>query len=56
MSSNTIRLMLLIYGGANIIGNIAAGKLLTKNANKSVVIFPFDSYLDSSPYLWLSLH
>ncbi|MEB2629445.1 MFS transporter [Peribacillus frigoritolerans] len=41
MSSNTISLMLLIYGGANIIGNIAAGKLLTKNANKSVVIFPF---------------
>ncbi|UYY98002.1 MFS transporter [Peribacillus frigoritolerans] len=41
MSSNTISLMLLIYGGANIIGNIAAGKLLIKNANKSVVIFPF---------------
>ncbi|MCK2000953.1 MFS transporter [[Brevibacterium] frigoritolerans] len=41
MSSNAISLMLLIYGGANIIGNIAAGKLLTKNANKSVVIFPF---------------
>ncbi|MFY0762508.1 MFS transporter [Metabacillus dongyingensis] len=41
MSSNTISLMLLIYGGANIIGNIAAGKLLTKNANYSVVIFPF---------------
>ncbi|WHX61103.1 MFS transporter [Peribacillus frigoritolerans] len=41
MSSNTISLTLLIYGGANIIGNIAAGKLLTKNANKSVVIFPF---------------
>ncbi|MDP1419681.1 MFS transporter [Peribacillus simplex] len=41
MSSNTISLMLLIYGGANIIGNIVAGKLLTKNANKSVVIFPF---------------
>ena len=41
MSSNTISLMLLIYGGANIIGNIVAGKLLTKNASKSVVIFPF---------------
>lgn len=41
MSSNTISLMLLIYGGANIIGNIAAGKLLTKNAHYSVVIFPF---------------
>ena len=32
--------MLFIYGGANIIGNMA-GKLLTKNANKSVLIFPF---------------
>ncbi|MFD0695952.1 MFS transporter [Paenibacillus sp. GCM10027628] len=41
MSSNTICFMLLIHGGANIIGNIVAGKLLTKNANKSVVIFPF---------------
>ncbi|MBS4218240.1 MFS transporter [Bacillus sp. FJAT-49711] len=41
MSPNTISLMLFIYGGANIIGNIVAGRLLTKNANKSVVIFPF---------------
>jgi predicted MFS family arabinose efflux permease len=41
MSSNSISLMLFIYGGANIIGSIVAGKLLTKNAIKSVVIFPF---------------
>ncbi|MBT2696106.1 MFS transporter [Bacillus sp. ISL-40] len=41
MSSNTISLMLLVYGGANIIGNIVAVKLLTKNANKSVMVFPF---------------
>ena len=41
MSSNTISLMLFIFGGANIIGNIVAGKLLTKNAIKSVVSFPF---------------
>lgn len=41
MTWNTISLMLLIYGGANIVGNILAGKLLTKNAIKSVVIFPF---------------
>ncbi|TCN28114.1 MFS transporter [Mesobacillus foraminis] len=39
--SNTITLMLAIYGGANIIGNVMAGKLLTKNAQKSVVAFPF---------------
>ncbi|MCP3764123.1 MFS transporter [Domibacillus sp. A3M-37] len=41
MSSNSISLMLFIYGGANIIGNIVAGKLLTKNANKSVISYPF---------------
>lgn len=41
MPSNTISLMLLVYGGANIIGNIVAGKLLTKNANKSVAVYPF---------------
>ncbi|OAS88554.1 MULTISPECIES: MFS transporter [Metabacillus] len=41
MSSNSISLMLFIYGGANIIGSIVAGKLLTKNAIKSVVTFPF---------------
>ncbi|MGM0878284.1 MAG: MFS transporter [Bacillota bacterium] len=41
MSSNTISLMLFIYGGANIIGNIVAGKLLTHSAIKSVLSFPF---------------
>jgi DHA1 family inner membrane transport protein len=41
MSSNAISLMLFIYGGANIIGNVVAGKLLTNNANKSIVSFPF---------------
>jgi predicted MFS family arabinose efflux permease len=38
---NTISLMLLIYGGANIVGNILAAKLLTRNAIKSVATFPF---------------
>ena len=41
MSPNTISLMLFIYGGANIIGNIVAGKLLTHSAIKSVISFPF---------------
>jgi predicted MFS family arabinose efflux permease len=41
MSPNTITIMLLIFGGANIIGNIVAGKLLTNNALKTVVAFPF---------------
>ncbi len=41
MTWNTISFMLLIYGAANILGNIFAGKLLTKNAFKSVATFPF---------------
>ncbi|WP_462411607.1 MFS transporter [Neobacillus sp. Marseille-QA0830] len=41
MPSNIISLLLFVYGGANMIGNIVAGKLLTKNANKLVVSFPF---------------
>jgi predicted MFS family arabinose efflux permease len=41
MPSNTISLILFVYGGANIIGNIVAGKLLTKNAQKVVAVFPF---------------
>jgi DHA1 family inner membrane transport protein len=38
---NAISIMLLIYGAANIIGNIIAGKLLVKNAIQSVATFPF---------------
>jgi predicted MFS family arabinose efflux permease len=41
MSSNSVSIVLFIYGGANIIGNVIAGKLLTDNANKTVMIFPF---------------
>ncbi|CCC83883.1 putative sugar efflux transporter [Paenibacillus polymyxa M1] len=41
MFSNTISLMLFIYGGANVIGNVVAGKLLINSAIKSVVSFPF---------------
>ena len=41
MSANTITFMLVIFGGTNIIGNIVAGKLLTNNALKTVVAFPF---------------
>ena len=37
----TISLILLIYGVANMMGNIIAGKLLTKNAIKFVVSFNF---------------
>lgn len=41
MSPNTISLILVIFGVANIIGNIVAGKLLTKDAIKSIVSYPF---------------
>ncbi|MGP7815624.1 MFS transporter [Niallia sp. 01092] len=41
ISGKTISLMLVIYGGANIIGNIIAGKLLSNSAIKSVVSYPF---------------
>jgi predicted MFS family arabinose efflux permease len=41
ISEKTISLILLIYGMANIIGNIIAGKLLTKNAIRFVVSFHF---------------
>ncbi|WP_235821740.1 MFS transporter [Gottfriedia acidiceleris] len=41
MSPKFISLILFIFGSANIIGNIVAGKLLTKNANKTVVVYPF---------------
>ncbi|MNN51579.1 putative arabinose transporter [compost metagenome] len=33
-------LTLYIFGGANIVGNIVAGKLLTHSATKSIVSFP----------------
>lgn len=36
-----ISVILFIYGGANIIGNITAGKLLAKNASKTILITPF---------------
>lgn len=41
MSPKFISLILFIFGSANIIGNVVAGKLLTKNANKTIVIYPF---------------
>lgn len=41
ISGKSISLMLVIFGGASIIGNIVAGKLLIKNPIKLVVSFPF---------------
>ncbi|MBG9472185.1 MFS transporter [Priestia megaterium] len=41
ISGKKVSLMLVIFGVASIVGNIVAGKLLTKNAMKSVVSYPF---------------
>lgn len=41
ISGESISLMLVVFGAANIIGNIVAGKMLTRNAIKTVVSFPF---------------
>jgi predicted MFS family arabinose efflux permease len=41
MSPRIISGILLVYGVANMVGNVIAGKLLTKDANKSVIAIPF---------------
>lgn len=40
MSLNATSLTLFIFGGANMIGNIIAGRLLTHSAAKAVFVFP----------------
>ncbi|MBB5180024.1 putative MFS family arabinose efflux permease [Planomicrobium koreense] len=40
MSANAISAMLLVYGLANIVGNVMAGKLLTEYPIRSATIFP----------------
>lgn len=40
MSANIISLTLFVFGGANIIGNIVAGRLLSNNPIKSILPFP----------------
>ncbi len=40
-SWNTISLVLFVYGMANIFGSMLAGRLLTRNGMKTVVVFPF---------------
>ncbi|WP_419872463.1 MFS transporter [Candidatus Pristimantibacillus sp. PTI5] len=38
---NTISLMLFLYGAANMVGNMIAGKLLTKHALRTVMFYPY---------------
>ncbi|MDD3037803.1 MFS transporter [Bacteroides sp.] len=41
VSYNIITTMLLIYGVTNIIGNLLAGKMLSINAHRCIIIIPF---------------
>lgn len=41
LSFKLISIILFIYGGANIIGNLIAGKLLVKKASKTIITIPF---------------
>lgn len=41
LNFKVISIMLFIYGGANIIGNLIAGKLLVKMPSKTIVTIPF---------------
>lgn len=41
LSVGFISILLLVYGLANIIGNIIAGRLLTNHPNRLVIVFPF---------------
>ncbi|WP_336883789.1 MFS transporter [Priestia koreensis] len=41
ISGNIISFILVLFGGANMIGNIVGGKLLAKKPIKTVFIFPF---------------
>ena len=41
ISGETISFMLLLFGVTSILGNIIGGRLLSKNANKTVTIYPF---------------
>ncbi|WHY22131.1 MFS transporter [Paenibacillus sp. G2S3] len=41
ISGKTLSLVLLLYGLASLVGNIAGGRLLSKNAIKTVILFPF---------------
>ena len=41
VSYNVISVVLLVYGLANIVGNVLAGKLVSINASRSIIIMPF---------------
>ena len=41
VSYNVISAVLLVYGLANIVGNVLAGRLLSINARRSIIIMPF---------------
>ena len=50
VSSDTASALLLVYGGANIAGNLLAGRLLARNARRCMIVLPV---LLSAAYLLL---
>ena len=47
---DAVSVLLLVYGGANIVGNIVAGRLLSRNDRRCMIVVPF---LLSAAYLLL---
>lgn len=47
---DAVSVLLLVYGGANIVGNVVAGRLLFRNARRCMIVVPF---LLSAAYLLL---
>lgn len=47
---DAVSVLLLVYGGANIVGNVVAGRLLFRNARRCMIVVPF---LLSTAYLLL---
>ncbi|SFA74672.1 Predicted arabinose efflux permease, MFS family [Cohnella sp. OV330] len=41
LSANAVSILLFVFGGANMIGNVVAGRLLSHRANRSMIVFPF---------------
>lgn len=41
LSSNAVSILLFVFGGANMIGNVVAGRLLAHRATRSMIVFPF---------------
>lgn len=41
LSTNAVSILLFVFGGANMIGNVVAGRLLARRAARAMIAFPF---------------